>query len=68
MDKSKQIAGTIGDKTQQAVQTISRQTSEWAGKAKETARSWKQGKAESVEASLEAPVAATIVEQEDNDK
>lgn len=67
-DKSKQIAGTISDKTQQAVQTISRQTSEWADKAKETARTWKQGKAEIVEPALEAPVAATVVEQEDNDK
>ncbi|NOU98012.1 YtxH domain-containing protein [Paenibacillus sp. LMG 31456] len=66
-DKSKQIAGTISDKTQHAVQTIGRQTSEWAGKAKETALSWKHPKAESLE-SLEAPVAATVVESEENEK
>ncbi|OXM84413.1 YtxH domain-containing protein [Paenibacillus rigui] len=57
-DKSKQLAGTISDKTQQTAQVIGKHTSEWAGKAKEAALSWKNGRCESnlVE---EAPVAAT---------
>ncbi|MDF2962718.1 MAG: hypothetical protein K0S39_4453 [Paenibacillus sp.] len=66
-DKSKQIAGTISDKTQQAVQTIGRQTSDWTERVKETAQAWKNGKANNG-VSLDAPVAATVVEHEDNEK
>ncbi|MFE5319012.1 YtxH domain-containing protein [Paenibacillus sp. NPDC056579] len=57
IDKSKQLAGTISEKTQ----IIGSQTTEWAGKVKEKALAWKQGKADEA---AEVPVAATIVEQD----
>ncbi|TDF95794.1 YtxH domain-containing protein [Paenibacillus piri] len=64
-DKSKQIAGTISEKTQQAVQSLGRQTSEWTEKAKGTAQYWKTGKSANT-ATLEAPVAATVVDREED--
>lgn len=57
VDKSKQLAGTISEKTQ----VISTHTTEWAGKVKDKALAWKQGKADEA---AEVPVAATVVEQE----
>ncbi|UQZ82902.1 YtxH-like protein [Paenibacillus konkukensis] len=57
-DKSKQLAGTLSEKTQ----LIGNQTSEWAGKVKEKALSWKNGKADEA---AEVPVAATVIEGEE---
>ena len=57
---------TIGEKTQQAVQSIGRHTSEWTEKAKGTAQYWKTGKTDNA-STLDAPVAATVVEREDNE-
>jgi len=59
VDKSKQLAGTISEKTQ----IIGSHTTEWAGKVKEKALSWRQCKAGEA---AEVPVAATVVDQEEN--
>lgn len=61
-DKSKQLAGTISEKTQHTAQIIGKNTSEWVGKAKETARSWKNGR-DGGNLAEEAPVAATHEEE-----
>lgn len=61
-DKSKQLAGAISEKTQHTAQVIGKHTSEWADKAKETARSWKNGRA-AADLTEEAPVAATHEEE-----
>ncbi|PZE21009.1 YtxH domain-containing protein [Paenibacillus xerothermodurans] len=63
-ERSKKIAGVISEKTQQAAETISRQTYGWKEKARVTALAWKNGRA-AAEEHGEAPVAATIVEKED---
>ncbi|WP_282936781.1 YtxH domain-containing protein [Paenibacillus sp. RC67] len=60
LDKSKQLASTISEKTQ----TLGSTTTEWAGKVKEKALSWKNGKTDDA---AEVPVAATIIVSEDRE-
>lgn len=73
-EKSKQLVSNVSEKTQVAAQTIGKQTSEWAGKAKDAVlsvsqevKSWgkEKGDAGTEEVkSAEASVAATTADKE----
>lgn len=60
LDKSKQLASTISEKTH----SLGSSTTEWAGKVKEKALAWKNGKTDEA---AEVPVAATVIVNEDRE-